>query len=114
MTNKVKKVEIRMIAAIEENIDEIIALCKEHEVVRLEIFGSAVTDEFDPAQSDFDFLVEYPDGYGWGPFGSRHFELQERLEAILGRKVDLVILRNVENPYVIRSIQQSRQLLYAA
>ncbi len=103
-----------MISKIEEHMDEIIALCKEHEVVRLEIFGSAVTGEFDPDESDFDFLVEYPEGYDWGPFGSRHIELKERLEAILGRKVDLVIFRNVENPYVFRSIEQSRQLLYAA
>lgn len=103
-----------MIAAIEAHMDEIIALCKEHEVVRLEIFGSTVTGEFDPEKSDFDFLVEYPEGYTWGPFGSRHFDLQERLEAILGREVDLIILRNVENPYVLHSLEQSRRLLYAA
>ncbi|CAN5509322.1 hypothetical protein BH23CHL4_BH23CHL4_07620 [soil metagenome] len=49
-----------MLAIIEERRDEIIALCKEHEVVRLEIFGSAVTGEFDFEMSDVDFLAEYP------------------------------------------------------
>jgi predicted nucleotidyltransferase len=103
-----------MVATIEEHMDEIIALCKEYGVARLEIFGSAVTGEFDPEKSDFDFLVEYPDNYDFGPWGARRFALQDRLAELLGRKVDLVIFRNIENPYVVHAVQQSRTLLYAA
>ena len=103
-----------MIATIEEHLDEIIALCMEYGVVRLEIFGSAVTGEFDPEKSDFDFLVEYADDYDWACHYERREELKESLGTLLGRKVDLIILRNVENPYVRHFIEQSRTLLYAA
>ena len=103
-----------MIASIEKHMDEIVALCKEYGVLRLEIFGSAVTGEFDPEKSDFDFLVEYPEDYDFGPWGERRYELRDRLAEVLGRDVDLVIFRNIENPYVVHSVEQSRRLLYAA
>ena len=99
---------------IERHLDEIIALRNEYGVIRLEIFGSAVTGEFDLDRSDFDFLVEYPEGHDFGPWGSGRLELRDRLEALFGLKVDLIIPKNLRNPYVIRSINESRRLLYAA
>ena len=54
-------------------------------VRRLSIFGSVARDEATPA-SDIDLLVEFD-----RPVGFFHlFEVQERLEALLGCKVDLV------------------------
>ncbi len=39
--------------------DEITVICRRHGVARLEIFGSAARgDDFDPDNSDADFLVE--------------------------------------------------------
>ncbi|MGE3798660.1 MAG: nucleotidyltransferase domain-containing protein, partial [Thermomicrobiales bacterium] len=43
---------------VEKHLDEIIRLCEEYGVARLEIFGSAVSGEFDPERSDVDFLIE--------------------------------------------------------
>ncbi len=103
-----------MIPEIEQHRDEIISLCKEFGVERLFLFGSATTTNFNPAESDVDFLVLYPAGYEYGPFGSRHFELKNRLEAILNRQVDLVMGRNLRNPVFIHSLQATQQLLYAA
>ena len=34
-------------------------LCQRFRVERLELFGSATRDDFDPDRSDFDFLVEF-------------------------------------------------------
>ena len=48
------------------------------------------------------------------PWMARFFELQARLEALLGRKVDLMMAASVRNPYLLRSINQDRQVLYAA
>jgi predicted nucleotidyltransferase len=42
---------------IEEHLEEIRALCREFGVSRLELFGSAATDAFDPDRSDIDFIV---------------------------------------------------------
>ena len=82
--------------------------------MRLELFGSAARGAFDPAHSDMDFLVEYAQETDLGPWLSRHFELRERLAAVMGRPVDLVMAGATRNPYVLRSIEASRRVLYAA
>ena len=49
-----------MYSLVHEKLDELAALCTRYRVLRLELFGSAVTDDrFDPATSDLDFLVEF-------------------------------------------------------
>jgi predicted nucleotidyltransferase len=103
-----------MIPEIDQHRDEIIAICEEYGLKRLEVFGSAASSDFDPNRSDIDFLVVYPQGFDYGPWGSRETELRRRFEAVLGKHVDLVVLRWVRNPYVRRSIERHRVLLYAA
>jgi len=39
--------------------DAIAALCREYGVARLEVFGSVMTDEFDPERSGVDFVVRF-------------------------------------------------------
>jgi uncharacterized protein len=58
-------------------------------VRELAIFGSVARDEAAPG-SDVDVLVEYEPGTRLSYF--RVFELQERLEDLLGARVDLVTL----------------------
>ena len=48
---------------ITNNLDAIRALCREYGIVRLEVFGSVVTEDFDPARSDVDVIIEYPPDY---------------------------------------------------
>ena len=103
-----------MLMLVQEQLAQIHALCHEYHVTRLEIFGSATRDDFDPDRSDIDILVEFAPGTDLGPWMASFFELQERLGALLGRKVDLVMAKAVHNPYILRSINQDRQLLYAA
>ena len=45
---------------------------------------------------------------------SYFFELRDKLEAVLRRKVDLVMASGLRNPYLMRSINQDRYVLYAA
>jgi uncharacterized protein len=99
---------------IAEHIDEIRALCREYGVLRLEVFGSALTSRFDPATSDIDFLVAYPPGHDLGPWMTHHFALKEHLAGILGRPVDLVMINAIRKPRFIEAIRDSRRLLYAA
>jgi hypothetical protein len=44
---------------VTDNIENLRRLCAAHGVLRLELFGSAAREDFDPAGSDFDFLVEF-------------------------------------------------------
>ena len=96
------------------HLEQIRALCRAYSVVRLEVFGSALTPRFDPATSDIDFLVEYPPGHDLGPWMKLHFAFREQLAALIGRPVDLLVLDAIRKPRFIEAIRGRRRLLYAA
>ncbi len=88
-------------------------LCERFGVRRLEIFGSATTDHFQPDRSDLDLLVEYDASPSRDPY-ERYFGLVAALEGLLGRKVDLVDASVIENPYFLRRVNRERRVVYAA
>ena len=92
---------------------ELRALCLRHGVKRLELFGSAITDDFDIGLSDLDFLVEF-EPMADGGYASRYFGLLEDLEQLFGRPVDLLEIKAVTNPYFLQSIRNTRISVYAA
>jgi len=92
---------------------EIEQLCRRHGVARLELFGSAAGESFDPQKSDVDFLVEFS-ALAPGKRANAYFGLLEELETLLGRHVDLVMTRAIRNRYFLESIEATRTLLYAA
>jgi uncharacterized protein len=102
-----------MIPLIAEKRAELEALCARYRVRRLELFGSATGDRFDPESSDLDFLVVFND-LEPGEHFSFYFGLEEALRMLFGRPVDLVMLKAVKNPYFLAEIEPSRMLLYAA
>ncbi|MDX1571881.1 MAG: nucleotidyltransferase domain-containing protein [Xanthomonadales bacterium] len=60
-----------------------------HGIVRLDVFGSAMRDgDFDPARSDADFLVTFAPSTRDDL--AAFVDFKEALEALLGRRVDLV------------------------
>jgi predicted nucleotidyltransferase len=99
---------------IEEYREAIRALCREYGVQRLELFGSAATDAFDPARSDVDFIVHYPDDYDYGPWLARYFEFRDRLQDLLGRPVDLVMASAIRKPRFIQAANETRQVMFDA
>jgi len=103
-----------MLPRMKEEIEVIRELCRRYEVARLELFGSAADDTFDHDVSDIDFLVEFLPDTDIGPWLSRYFDFRTELEKVLGRKVDLVMLSALSNPYFIREVERTRKLLYAA
>jgi predicted nucleotidyltransferase len=99
-----------MISDVEAHREEIGALCRRYGVKRLEVFGSAATDEFDEETSDVDFVVSFADkspGYA-----DRFLDFAEALEDLLGRDVDLVTEQSISNPYFRKSVNDSRELVY--
>lgn len=102
-----------MIPDIQQRRTELEVLCRRLGVRRLEVFGSAATDEFRQQTSDLDFLVEFESPTGPG-YADRYFGLLEALEALFGRPVDLVVASAVRNPYFREAIDKSKVLLYAA
>lgn len=101
-----------MDAAATPDLDAIAPACKRHGVERLRVFGSALTERFDPEVSDIDFLVDFAPGNA--DLFHQYFDLKSELERITGRPVDLVDASAVRNPYFKASALQSAQELYAA
>jgi predicted nucleotidyltransferase len=103
-----------MHAAIAEKRAQLADICRRFGVARLEVFGSAARGaDFDPCDSDADFLVEFHPGGELAPL-QQYFGLASALEALLGRPVDLVQPKAVINPFLLASINQSREVIYAS
>ncbi len=99
--------------AVEQHRAAIEELCRRHGVRRLDVFGSATTDDFDKARSDVDFLIEFTHADGRNA-ADDYFGFKEDLEALLGRSVDLVSPRALRNPYFREGVDETREALYAA
>jgi uncharacterized protein len=92
--------------------DEVADLCRRAGARRLDLFGSAVRADFDPATSDLDFLVEFDD-LPPTKYADAYFALKESLESLFGRQVDLVTESGLENPYFRDRVYAERKLVYA-
>ncbi len=90
----------------------LVAACRRYGVRRLRVFGSAITDRFNPETSDLDVLVDFepnrPDRLG------DYLGLQAELARLAGRKVDLVTTESLRNPFRIKSIFANIEDVYAA
>jgi len=98
------------------NIDysqiELNQFCKRWNIIRLEIFGSAIRDDFNEA-SDIDLLVEYHPNFHRTLVDME--EMQKEIEEIFQRPVDLVTRNSIErsqNPYKRQNILENTVVLY--
>lgn len=92
---------------------QIEALCRTHRVKRLDVFGSAIREDFDPVRSDVDFLVEFEPDPDLNRFHA-YMGLRGDLSLLLGRPVDLVMPSGVRNRYFAKEIEATREPLYGA
>jgi len=67
--------------------------CQRWRISELALFGSVLRDDFD-ADSDLDVLVVFAPDAGWSLLD--HVRMEQELEALLGRSVDLLSRRSVE------------------
>ncbi|MGD9992170.1 MAG: nucleotidyltransferase family protein [Salinivirgaceae bacterium] len=95
---------------IEKNIDKINALCKEHHVTRLFVFGSILTNNYKKT-SDIDFLVDFS-GVNLYNYADNYFNLKTSLEKLLKRPIDLLEDKAIKNPYLRKSIDASKKIIY--
>lgn len=103
-----------MLDLIEDRRDVLARICEQYRVRCLELFGSALTErQFDPDNSDLDFLVEFLP-LEEGEHANAYFGLLEAIEDLFGRRIDLVMIRAVRNPYFAQAIDRSREVIYAA
>jgi predicted nucleotidyltransferase len=85
-------------------------LCRHYNVRELSLFGSAVRGEMRPG-SDIDVMVEFDPG---ARIGLLKFEsLSEELEALVGRKIDLVTKRGLK-AWIRPQVLKEARVVYAA
>jgi predicted nucleotidyltransferase len=93
--------------------DKITNFCQRWKIIEFAFFGSMLRDDFRP-DSDIDVLVTFAPDAQWSLFD--HVDIQDELEALFGRKVDLVSRRGIERSrnYIRRkSILGSAEVVYA-
>ena len=102
-----------MVSVLESEREAIAKLCARYGVARLEVFGSALRDDFRRDKSDLDLLVEFAPMEPYARVDA-YFGMLDELRALLNREIDLVMVGAVKNPYLARDIERTKQLLYAA
>ena len=102
-----------MVCVLVDKMDAIRQACKHFHVVRLDIFGSALREDFESDRSDIDFLVDFGT---MSPFDKpdAYFDLLNELSTILGREVDLVMVGALKNRFIRDVDKRAKQQLYAA
>ena len=113
LTNSYNDIEYAMLELIADHREQVIDLCRRHHVRTLELFGSAAEGNFDPDNSDLDFLVDFLPLQP-GQHAPAYFGLLQGLQDLFQREIDLVMVRAIRNPYFLKSVNQSRRVLYAA
>ena len=95
---------------LENNIEKIRALCSKHKVARLFTFGSVLTNDF-KENSDIDFIVDFS-GVELYDYADNYFNLKSSLEKLLNRDIDLLEDKALRNPFLRKSIDSSKKLIY--
>jgi predicted nucleotidyltransferase len=90
---------------------DFILLCKSHKIKYLYAFGSSTDERFDPSRSDIDLLVEI-DSSDPLDRGEKLLSLWDLFENFFDRKVDLLTESSIRNPYLKKSIESTKVLIY--
>jgi uncharacterized protein len=103
-----------MKAKIPIDRDKIAEFCRRWKITEFALFGSVLRDDFRP-DSDVDVLVTFAPDAEWGLFDM--VDMQDELEKIFGRKVDLVSRRGIEasrNYLRRKAILSSAEVIHVA
>ena len=87
------------------------AFCRLWKVTEFALFGSILREDFRP-DSDVDVLVSFVPDARWSLWDLT--EMQQELEAIFGRSVDLVENGTLRNPFRRQAILSTKEVVYAA
>jgi len=92
---------------------QIVAFCQRWRITELAIFGSILREDFGP-ESDIDILVTFAPEVQWSLLD--YVEMQDELQTILGRSVDLLSRKSIEgSPNYLRrqAILDAAEVIYA-
>lgn len=93
------------------HLEPIETYCQKWRIGELALFGSVLREDFSP-QSDIDVLITFEPDARWSLLDL--VDMKDELEALLGRRVDLVTRGGLRNPFRRHEILTTRQVVYAA
>jgi len=96
---------------LNSHIQQIRELCEQYKLERLYAFGSVLTNRFSE-NSDIDFLYTFKEDIPLLDVVDHYFNFQNELEKTLSRPVDLVSEKSLNNPYFIKEVDNTKQLIY--
>jgi predicted nucleotidyltransferase len=95
---------------IDKYRNKISSVCSLYNVNKLYIFGSAITDEYN-YKSDVDLLVDFKN-ININNYADNYYDFKIELQKIFNRKIDLLELQAIKNPYFKSEIEQTKRLIY--
>lgn len=95
---------------IDNNIDNLKKLCVQYNVEKMYLFGSSLKSSFNE-KSDIDLLVKFKQ-IELSKYFDNYINFKEKLESLFGREVDLIEEQTLKNPILIKSIDNSKELIY--
>lgn len=101
-----------MQSILTDKIEDLIKLCTIYSVKSMYAFGSVCTDNFNE-HSDIDLLISF-ENLSIEQYTDNYFDLHYKLEALFQREIDLLTDKSLSNPYFIKSLEQTKTLIYAA
>jgi len=99
-----------IVSIIEINSNKINDLCAKHHVSKLFVFGSVLTDHFSK-NSDIDFVVDFGK-INLYDYADNYFDFKNSLEQLFQRPIDLLEDKAIKNPFLRKSIDSSKQMVY--
>jgi predicted nucleotidyltransferase len=102
------------VKSVDLSEEQISDFCRRWRITELALFGSVLRDDFD-GESDLDILVAFAPDADWSLLD--HVKMEQELEALLDRKVDLLSRRSVERSHNWlrrREILDTAEVVYAS
>ena len=99
----------------EQQLNCIHDICVSRDVAELYLFGSALHAAKFKETSDFDFAVVFTDSESGNTTGSfdRYMGLIFDLEKLLDRKVDVVSLKSIRNPFFKAEVEKTKSSIFS-
>jgi len=100
-----------MSSKVKINIKAIQPFFEQHKIEKAYVFGSAVSDNFNK-KSDIDFLIKFKPNIPPLERGELWWNLHDTLRAYFKREVDIVTETSLKNPYFIKELNRTKELIY--
>ena len=97
---------------VNNRITKIKEVCRKYNVLRVHLFGSVLTKEFNE-RSDIDLVVDFNRGDFHGSF-DQFMDFKTDMEQLFQRRVDLISQKTIRNEILRNEINSSKVLIYGA